>query len=483
MKSFLDGRVTLLCGDSAEILDTLPEASVDSIVSDPPYHLTSIVKRFGGAKAAPAKGNAAYERASRGFMSKVWDGGDIAFQPEFWAKALRVLKPGGHVVAFGAPRNWHRLACAIEDAGFEIRDNIVELIASDTYATKFMNSLNAQQQDAFMRCLEESNLSGALLWNFGSGFPKSHDVSKGIDRAAGVARESLGIDAGRLARLPQHDRYQDTPNGWQSRGRCVDITEPATAAARQWEGWGTALKPAFEPIVLARKPLSGTVAETVLEHGTGAINIDGCRIEASDNKTFDRMAGDRPRDQYRTGTTGTSRPTDTGRWPANLLLDGSEEVIAAFPDTGGGGTPKDMNRAASVVPFANGREEYEPFADTLNGGGSAARFFYTSKADAHDRLNSKHPTVKPVDLMQWLCRLVCPKGGTILDPFAGTGTTGEAAWREGMKAILIEREEEYQQDIARRMEAADSPMKRAMSVRQRPKPKDDTPSMFDELAE
>lgn len=358
-ETFLDGRVTLHPGDCLDVLARLPKCSIDSCVTDPPYHLTSIVQRFGAEGAAPAKSgkSGVYARSSRGFMGKQWDGGEIAFEPETWAAVLRVLKPGGHLLAFGAPKNFGFMQYAIAQAGFEIRD--------------------------------------VLAWIFGSGFPKSHNIGS---------------------------------------------------------GWGTALKPAYEPIIMARKPLIGTVAENVLTHGTGAINVDGCRVAGEGNRTFlSRHAGARPRDQYRTGTVSGSVPTDLGRWPANLVHDGSEEVVGVFPaESKSGGnviSPPSPKTAGIYGEYARDGKRFHGHADS----GSAARFFYAAKADSDDRIGSKHPTVKPVDLMQWLVRLVTPPKGIVCDPFAGTGTTGEAAFREGMRAVLIEREPEYQADIRRRM--------------------------------
>lgn len=356
-ESFLNGRISLCCGDSLHFLKDQPANRYDSIVTDPPYALVSIAKRFGADGTAPVKvpegGTGAYARASAGFMGKKWDTGETAFAVEFWQECLRVLKPGGHVVAFGGTRTYHRLACAIEDGGFEIRDQIG--------------------------------------WCFGSGFPKSHNAGN---------------------------------------------------------GWGTALKPAWEPICMARKPLIGTVAENVLQHGTGAINIDECRIGYREARKLNRFAS--------IGFGGCEAQGlvidgDKGRWPANIIHDGSEEVIAAFPESDG--------QLFTVGPQHGDRDsvncygDYGPRPNTPPRGdtGSAARFFYTAKADADDRLGSKHPTVKPIDLMQWLVRLVTPKGGLVLDPFAGTGTTAEACYREGMRCALVERETEYQADIRRRM--------------------------------
>lgn len=332
-RRFLNDRVELHHGDSRDVLRSIADASIDSVVTDPPYALVSIVKRFGGENAAPSTDKSGesgpYMRASAGFMGQQWDTGETAFAVEFWAEVFRVLKPGGHVVAFSGTRTYHRLAAAIEDSGFEIRDQ--------------------------------------LAWVYGTGFPKSHTIKAG-----------------------------------------------------EFAGWGTALKPAWEPIALARKPLIGTVAANVLQHRTGAINVEGCRIGA------ERLAAQEA-GQARLGTferEGMITPERVGRFPANILHDGSPEVVGKFPD-------------------------------------GAARFFYSAKADSDDRLASKHPTVKPVNLMQWLCRLVTPRGGVVLDPFAGSGTTGEAAWREGFRAVLIEREANFVGDIARRLELADRPTKRA----------------------
>jgi site-specific DNA-methyltransferase (adenine-specific) len=384
-ESFLNGKVTLHRGDCLKVLPLLGANSIDSCVTDPPYHLTSIVKRFGNISPNDktawkcAQKTNVYRRSSSGFMGKQWDGGDIAFRPEIWAEVLRVLKPGAHLLAFSGTRTYHRMACAIEDAGFEIRDQIG--------------------------------------WCYGSGFPKSHNIGN---------------------------------------------------------GWGTALKPAWEPICLARKPLSeSSIAANVLKHGTGGINVDGCRIATSEGLNGGAYSGGdkHPEDasSYFTGTKAGEFTQPQGRWPANLIHDGSEEVLAGFPNvkTGGPGVTKENHNSIAYVGPASSRDrETIGYDDT----GSAARFFYAAKADADDRLGSKHPTVKPLDLIQYLTRLVTPNGGTCLDPFAGTGTLGEAAFREGFQAVLIEREEEYQADIVKRMGLCLSgpEQRRAASVTQLP---------------
>jgi len=403
-------------GDCREVMASMAASSVDAIVTDPPYGLS--------------------------FMGKGWDHGVPGV--EFWTEAIRVAKPGAHLLAFGGTRTYHRLACAIEDAGWEIRD--------------------------------------CVMWVYGSGFPKSLDVSKAIDKvrdwskverlnleikrareAAGLSLKEIGeamhaatdgqygswyhrgghmfFETGRnLPSRPEwdwlrkvlpiasefYDAYdaaerevvgvqKNAMSGWSMDGatKFIDrnITAPATEAAKQWQGWGTALKPAWEPVIVARKPLAGTVAANVLEHGTGAINVDGCRVGTED------MSAQFDREWKQDGTFGNGKRASQGkkcppgRWPANLIHDGSEEATAPM--------------------------------------GEAARYFYCAKASKADRdEGNNHPTVKPTDLMAYLCRLVTPPGGTVLDPFCGSGSTGKAAVREGFGFIGIEREAEYA-EIAR----------------------------------
>ena len=410
--------VRIEAGDMREVLARLiaEGVTVQSICTDPPYHLTSIVKRFGADNAAPAKSGktGAYARASAGFMGKQWDGGDIAFQASTWRLCYDLLPPGGHLLAFSGTRTYHRMACAIEDAGFEIRDMV--------------------------------------SWLYGSGFPKSHNVAKGIDKAAGAEREVVGFDVEKYR--PNRDKHllsgQPGGGGKLKADNGATITAPATDAARQWEGWGTALKPALEPICLARKPLAGTVAANVLEHGTGALNVDGCRIPGEPWAASGEPRGGAAVIDYGDGlnNSGRSASSELGRWPANVVHDGSAEVERAFPETGAGGFPASRGKGGIGNDGHAGQDGLT--AQRLEGG-SAARFFYSAKADATDRLGSKHPTVKPVDLMRWLVRLITPPGGTVLDPFAGTGTTGMACMAEGLDCILVERELEYLADIRRRI--------------------------------
>ena len=406
----------VLQGDSRDVIRTFPANTIDSCVCDPPYALVSIQKRFSADNAAPAQHgkDGLYARASAGFMGKKWDTGEVAFDPAFWVEVLRVLKPGAHLLAFGGTRSYHRLACAIEDAGFEIRDQIG--------------------------------------WLYGSGFPKSHDVSKGIDAKFGAKREVIGERRG-SSNAGMNGIGQ---GGFRQNGEAFPVYgDPATAAAAAWEGWGTALKPAWEPIVLARKPLIGTVAENVLAHGTGAINIDDCRVgDSKDVPASPRGKQDRIYGTYgaQTGAESGHNP-NIGRWPANVIHDGSDEVIAAFLESKGVEIDK-----------------------------SAARFFYCAKASKSDRNEgteglplvrrtdgrktehhvpnlrttiaaNHHPTVKPTALMQYLCRLVTPPGGVVLDPFMGSGSTGKAALRENFDFIGIEREKEYFEIALRRIGA------------------------------
>lgn len=374
-----DDQTTIYNGDCREILQTLPDDSVDAVVTDPPYGLA--------------------------FMGKRWDY-DVP-SIEVWAECLRVLKPGGHLLAFAGTRTQHRMAVRIEDAGFEIRDMIA--------------------------------------WVYGSGFPKSLDVSKAIDKAAGAEREVVGT---KTSRQPTGNAYaQDEWTKLHSVPQEIDITAPATESAQQWSGWGTALKPALEPITVARKPLCGTVAENVLQYGTGGINVDGCRVGAGEIVPGGGQSkrGASGGGIYGDGIAPTgARPHTSGRWPANLIHDGSEEVTGLFPETKGqqgavtGSEPS--SKTANAFGEYSARSPSELRGDT----GSAARFFYTAKADKSDRGHGNtHPTVKPQALMRYLVRLVCQPGGVVLDPFGGSGTTAAAARLEQCRSILCELSAEY----------------------------------------
>ena len=394
------GEHRIFAGDCIDIMAALKYGRpVDSIVTDPPYHLASIVKRFGGDDAAPTKATGAYKRAAAGFMGQKWDGGDIAFRPETWRACFDMLKPGGHLIAFCGTRTYHRMACAIEDAGFEIRDS--------------------------------------LCWHYGSGFPKSQNISAAIDRAAGAEREVVGSKVGlpgySLAESKGANLYGGGIGGSGNPHKECEITAPATPEARQWEGWGTALKPATELICLARKPLSEpTIAANVLKHGTGGLNIDGCRVGSAGARNNGRRQD--------SAIYGKFGPTDRvdygkGRFPANLIHDGSPEVMGVFPD-----------EEARFFYQAKAQNSERVFQCRECGGR------WHGKAECGHKDIRSHPTVKPVALMRHLVRLVTPPGGTVLDPFAGTGTTGAACVLEGFHSVLIEREPDHVGDIVFRLQ-------------------------------
>ena len=357
-------------------------------------------------------------------MGKDWDYGVPGVS--YWTSIKDVMKPGAHLLAFGGTRTHHRLMVAIEDAGFEIRDT--------------------------------------LMWVYGTGFPKSLDVSKAIDKIAGAKREVIGQyqtpEGGQI--LSTYNNWQDTSiqTGMQGR-RIPTITVSATEEAKQWEGWGTALKPALEPIILARKSLlEKTVAANVLKHGTGGLNIDACRVSYPDgDDSFEKgiARAKLPRADIRGGNFHTedwsekkhiveSGMKQEGRFPANLIHDGSDEVVELFPDRK---DSRSQNHNTEFNPYAGnsfhksettrvGRHEF------YNDDGSAARFFYCAKASKSERgEGNNHPTVKPLALMRYLCRLITPPGGVILDPFLGSGTTLLAARNEGFKSIGIDIDPQY----------------------------------------
>lgn len=357
----------LLQGDCAEKMRTLADNSVDSIVTDPPYALTG-------------------SSGSGGFMGAKWD--SELPTVEIWKEALRVAKPGAHLLAFGGTRTYHRLACAIEDAGWEIRD--------------------------------------CCMWVHSQGFPKGQNVSKQVEALLKTGKTN------------------------------------ETEAAKAWDGWNTQLKPAVEPIVVARKPIEGTVAANVLKHGTGAINIDACRVP-TDEHIMTHGVSQKVQDRqniyghYGEKITGQTNGQKLGRFPANLVHDGSDEVLALFPESncGKSGIIKHKTNNRSVYMGHPNETSITSFAHGCTG--SAARFFYCAKASRSERGEGNvHPTVKPIALMRYLVRLVTRKGGTVLDPFMGSGTTGVAAIQEGMNFVGIERDPHYYEIASRRVNDAKS---------------------------
>ena len=372
----------LINDDCVKAMKAMPENSVDSIVTDPPYEL--------------------------GFMGKSWDASGIAFNVEVWREALRVLKPGGHLIAFSGSRTYHRMAVAIEDAGFEIRDQI--------------------------------------MWVYGSGFPKSHNISKGIDKAAGAEREVIGYKDG--ANLLKSNAFADKAiNGHNPN---VEITAPSTDAAKKWQGWGTALKPAHEPMVLARKPLIGTVANNVLTYGTGGLNIDGARVGTGTGETKTVNYPDIRGNNYNNASGSVEYTvTDQGRWPANFIHDGSDEVNDLLGEPArffycAKASKKDRNEGLDGFEAKEKR-----YMATANGTGetSIGMDRFTTQPVANH-----HPTVKPTTLMQYLVRLVTPPNGVVLDPFMGSGSTGKACAYEGFDFIGIDQSAEYVEIAKARIE-------------------------------
>jgi len=478
-------------GDCLEVLRSMPDCSVDSIVTDPPYGLS--------------------------FMGKKWDY-DVP-SVEVWAECLRVLKHGGHLLAFAGTRTQHRMAVRIEDAGFEIRDMIAWV-----YGSGFPKSLDvskaidkrggaqvawfgpwfrkwreqnnvSQKQVAALFPSKTGGLTGCVAnWELGLNMPTPEQFNLIRDKF-GLPFDS--IDEAEREVVGKHKTDMGGLGGERLGQAGGNITAPATDAAKQWQGWGTALKPALEPITVARKPLVGTVAENVLQYGTGAINVDGGRVGMAANDTKGEFG---PRKQgigenntngiYGGGFARQDADETKGRWPANFIHDGSEEVVGLFPQSKstGGTNPSNPN----VIYGKRDSLTYFNYGDS----GSAARFFYCAKASKADRdagcegLEEKlsirygeeaqgplpqqtprkpvaqrnhHPTVKPTDLMRYLCRLVTPPNGIVLDPFNGSGSTGCAAVLEGFQYIGIEREAEYIAISEKRIQA------RSKQVQEQPK--------------
>jgi DNA modification methylase len=489
----------ILHGNNLDILPTLADNSIDSIVTDPPYEIS--------------------------FMSKSWDGSGIAYSVELWQQCLRVLKPGGHLLSFGGTRTYHRVAVAIEDAGFELRDSIA--------------------------------------WLYGSGFPKSLDVSKAIDKKPEALQttqfkvwlgkqielcnktrkqidDECGFTACSYAKTDGKDYWSTnhpTKEKWAVMKQVIGLSDDwdwiitdnieergfiestgglhggsgntvgnftgkqlsnvaVSKEAQQWQGWGTALKPAFEPVIVARKPIEGTVANNVLKWGTGGLNIDGSRIGTETISTHNAPKGSFAGGEPDRGSDTSSYKEHTGRWPANIILDPytAELLDEQSGDRPGGTFPAKRGQSVNTS-FASGQETVGG-QRSMGDSGGASRFFYVAKASKRDRnegleelpekikpygnreiddvpeegdrpgsVNDKfttqpaknfHPTVKPTSLMEYLIKLVTPPNGTVLDPFTGSGSTGKAAILQGFDFIGIEMTEEYLPIIEGRLKHAEA---------------------------
>jgi site-specific DNA-methyltransferase (adenine-specific) len=435
----------ILHGNNLDILPTLADNSIDSIVTDPPYEL--------------------------GFMGKKWDSSGIAYSVELWQQCLRVLKPGGHLLSFGGTRTYHRVAVAIEDAGFELRDSIA--------------------------------------WLYGSGFPKSLDVSKAIDKAAGAERDEWPTlpmqEKGEVGEISKNRRCGICLKALASGNpcQCDRASSAITPEAQQWQGWGTALKPAFEPVIVARKPIEGTVANNVLKWGTGGLNIDGSRIGTETISTHNAPKGSFAGGEPDRGSNTSSYKEHTGRWPANIILDPYtaellDEQSGQSKGSGPGTHCSKRDELGNCVGHdnagrsTNGQTFHSKNSQNQPDSGGASRFFYVAKASKRDRnegldelpdthpgeitgrkagsagaqnggyagmtetpRKNIHPTVKPTSLMEYLIKLVTPPQGTVLDPFTGSGSTGKAAILQGFDFIGIEMTEEYLPIIEGRLKHAE----------------------------
>ena len=425
---------TIIHGDCLEELKKLEDNSVDAVITDPPYGLSNTKpKQVADVLAAWVTGDTEAVPAKRGgFMGADWD--SFVPPPAVWAECMRVLKPGGHMAVFAGARTQDLMGLSIRLAGFEIRDT--------------------------------------LGWIYGSGFPKSMDVSKAIDKAAGEEREVIGskVTGNAKQRTSATGEFADGNHGGQ---QVVDVTAPATSEAQRWDGWGTSLKPAIEPIILARKPLDGTVANNVLAHGVGGLNIDACRVQTDDNtaRTCNGVGNSSSFDMAASGERRVNGGSPAGRFPANVLLD--EHAAKEMDEQSGNLSPGARPGNTATRPKFNGAtynggKVYGGKIDeprvAMDSGGGASRFFpvfkYQAKAPKKERpvivredgSKIQHPTVKPLKLMEWLVTLITPEGGTVLDPFAGTGTTLQAATNKGFNPIGIEADADYIQLIHQRME-------------------------------
>ena len=415
--------MNIIHGDCLEELKKLEDNSVDAVVTDPPYGLSNTKpQQVADVLKAWVTGDTVSVPAKRGgFMGADWD--SFVPPPAVWEECMRVLKPGGHMAVFAGARTQDLMGLSIRLAGFEIRDT--------------------------------------MGWIYGSGMPKSHNISKAIDKAAGAEREVVGTGTSGKTYGMGGLRGVETSTG------SFDITAPATSEAQRWDGWGTALKPAIEPIILARKPLDGTVANNVLAHGVGGLNIDACRVPGTPWKSH--MATGLAETKY--FTEGEAKviekaPHDAGRFPANVLLDEHaakemDKQSGVLKDRGNKSESKSTYNGEGATAFPTGAD----FPFSHDTGGGASRFFpvfkYQAKApkkerpviEREDGTKIQHATVKPLALMEWLVSLIVPPGGVVLDPFAGSGTTLQAAINKGFQPIGIEQDADYIKLIEQRLSA------------------------------
>jgi len=452
----------IIQGDALEVLRGMPSDYFDSCVTDPPYGL--------------------------GFMGKDWDKSGIANNVDLWREVLRVLKPGAHLLSFGGSRTYHRMACAIEDAGFEIRDQIMWIYGSG-FPKSYDISKGIDKYDAtearrnrdlrFTKWMRSTGLTASEINEITNSFMGSHyltdkeqpavptadmfdklrphigNVPQWVERAVEERTiESENFKRREVVGLSAQPRGKNVNVGYGSNAGYDVITAPATPAAQLWHGWGTALKPAHEPICVARKPFKGTVAENVLQHGTGAINVDGCRIETQQSRPLIISKNGDSKACFGQGLNNSWQdPAGTilGRFPANVIHDGSEEVVRLFPESAGqiADVPIDSRKTKDVY----GAYDHNSGMLARGDNGSAARFFYCAKASRQERgPGNNHPTVKPLALIQYLVKLVTPPGGIIIDPFIGSGTLGIAAGKLGMKWVGIEKIKHHIEIANRRIE-------------------------------
>lgn len=479
-------------GDCLASLRTMADCSIDACITDPPYGLSNHTPADVIACLTAWLAGEEYRPNKKGFMGRTWD--SWVPGPEVWREVFRVLKPGGHVITFAGSRTHDLMSIALRLAGFECRDTVMDLYATSSAARAFIDSLDDAQRKALAQAFPAD---AGVLWGYATGYPKSMNVAK------------------QLEKIPP----ENTPDE-------VECMADRDEWLEKWSGWGTALKPAFEPALLFRKPLVGTVAENVLAHGTGALNIDGCRVpfadysDAAESKGKNQHAtfgnGARANKVYGADTADRTNYNPPGRFPANLIHDGSPEVLALFPDSNGaGGSVPRVKVSGYGDGIGTGTSDYLggeriPFNA---GTGSAARFFYCAKASKQDRSEgcdalpprmggmvsntsgqhisrrddgykpqprgNYHPTVKPTDLMRYLCRLVTPQGGVVLDPFTGSSSTGKAAILEGFRFIGCELDEDEEGNPLGYFEIATARIQHAIeTVRDRSR----QPSLFGEEA-